>query len=159
MDYFDWFVDDFWREPFEQHKSCVMYNSRAKWWNAPLRWMQPYYVDAVFSVLCIEMILCDLYLHQDPASYAVMQVLYLPPSPTSLFFLLLWRSSFPSLVSSMVCRRVCDLNFNIVVCLPTRLLGCCSPEILVFPPFNGCCCCPPTPNFFFIFASVITLLS
>lgn len=47
--------------------------------------MQPYYVDAVFSVLCIQMILCDLYLHQDPASYAVMQALYPPPSPTSLF--------------------------------------------------------------------------
>lgn len=67
------------------HTSCTvqLYN---KCWTAPLRWMQPYYVDAVFSVLRIQMILCDLYLHQDPASYAVMQALYPPPPPPAFFF-------------------------------------------------------------------------
>lgn len=53
-------------------------------------------------------------------------LLFFPP-PLSLILLL------PG--DSMVCRRVCDLNFNTAVCLPTRLLGCCCPEILLFPSF------------------------
>lgn len=72
-------------------------------------------------------------------------LLYVVPPPPPLT-LPLCLSSFPSLVSSMVCRRVCDLNFNISVCLPARLLGCCCPEILVFPPLDSqpCWFFPPS---------------
>lgn len=64
---------------------------------------------------------------------------YLCPSltPLPLLFLPLCLSSFPSLVNSMVCKRACDLNFNISVCRPTRLLRCCCPEILLFPPLDS----------------------
>lgn len=91
------------------------------------------------SVMCV---------YQDPSSFFCLlqskiyagQALCLSPSlpPLFLFFppplsLILLLPS-----DSMVCRRVCDLNFNITVCLPTRLRGCCCPEILVFPPLHAC---------------------
>lgn len=83
---------------------------------------------------------CGMCVHRCSASSSVC----CPPPPTLTLPLCL--SSFPSLVSSMVCRRVCDLNFNISVCLPARLLGCCCPEILVFPPLDSqpCWFFPPS---------------
>lgn len=77
---------------------------------------------------------------------SMFSLLFCMLSPPPTLTLPLCLSSFPSLVSSMVCRRVCDLNFNISVCLPARLLGCCCPEILVFPPLDSqpCWFFPPS---------------
>lgn len=56
-----------------------------------------------------------------------------PPLPPGL-------SSFPSLGSNTVSGRVCDLNLNMAVYLPSRLLGCPCPESLVLPSFDSWLC-------------------